>query len=909
MKRLLAFLLALGAVPPAAAQQGRISGQVVDRETGRPLVSVQLVVVGKPLVVQTDLDGRFRTPPLDAGLYSLRATLIGFRPALRDSITVEADRTTDVSFALSAVAIEIEGITVEAAAAPVAKTTDAGLLSAQQAAAAVRDGISAQGIARTPDANAGEAVRRMTGVTLFGGKFLVVRGLGERYSNALLNGAEMPNPVVEKKIPPLDLFPAGLIASVVANKTATPDIPGDFAGGSVDLVTKDFPESRLLQLSISQAINDRTTFQYVPVRPRSASDLVGIDDGGRQSPVIPFGNLTLVEQKPILQAFRDNVWNPAPRKVLPGLGMNATYGNQWQGAQNALGAIVSLTYNNNITYTPDRLSNLFYLTNQAAANVSWGGIANVSYRIGANHKLGWKNLYTRSAEETSINGQGSEGITFHRQYQMRYVERYLWQSQLTGEHHLGGGTVSWSGTLGRAFIDDPDNHSADYATLVEAGAGTSVSGKRLVRTLRDGTRSGQLDWSIPLSLRRASDGLLKVGAYYRRKHRDYDARDLIIFPDGQSAPATGLAGVIETLPPEQVFAPENLGTYFSFISSDNHNDPFFADDQVGAAYGMIDLPVLARLRVVTGLRAEQWDLLLKPGGNDPQGNWLKYGLDSVIAKTSLDLLWSANVTYAFTEKMNLRLAAFRTLARPDSREISPGQYTPIAGFGNCTEQGNPNLRRSLITNGDIRWELYPNPGEIFAVSAFYKHFELPIVEQRTTGGFNNSNVACTINNGQSAEVRGGELEVRKVVFGNLGVGVNLTAVTSSIKFDPSTGLLGRRFIGQSPFVANGYLAYEPQGGRLQASLLYNYFGDRITKFSNTQRANAPPYPNPNWIERGRHTVDAKLQLKLGGRLKWQLSVKNLTRSAVVIAEDAADRRIVEYYNPGMSLSTAFTRDF
>jgi len=735
-----------------------------------------------------------------------------------------------------------------------------------------------------------------------------VRGLGERYSNALLNGAEMPNPVVEKKIPPLDLFPAGLIASVVANKTATPDIPGDFAGGSVDLVTKDFPESRLLQLNVSLSANDQTTFKDIPVRTRSASDFFGIDNGGRRAPVIPFGNLTLPEQKPILQAFPDNVWNPAPRSVLPGAGLSATYGNQWQGKSNSMGAIFALTYDNNITYTPNRLTNLYYLTNQAASFVTLGGIANISYRLGSSNKFGVKNLYTRSADETSISGQGSEGITVHRQYQMRYVERYLWQSQLVGEHHVIGTTLAWTGTLGRAFIDDPDNHSADYTTLVEPGAATAVSGKRLVRTLADGTGSAQMDWSIPMSLRRSSDAMLKTGAYYRHKHRTYDARDVIILRS-DNASATGLDGVIENLPPEQVFAPENLGSYFAFISSDNHNDPFFADDNVGAAYGMLDIPVLPRLRLVGGVRGERWDLLLKPGGNDPEGNYKKYGCDSCITKHSLDWLWSANLTYAFSSKMNLRLAAFRTLARPDSREISPGQYTPIAGFGNCTEQGNPELQRSLITNGDIRWELYPGPGEIIALSGFYKHFDLPIVEQRTTGGFNNSNVACTINNGQSAEVAGGELDVRKSMLGGLGVGMNLTVVRSSITFDPATGLLGRRFIGQSPFVANGYLAWEPEKGALQLSLLYNYFGDRITKYSNTQRTNAPPYPNPNWVERGRHTVDAKMQLRVRRNLRWQLAVKNLTRSAVSIAEDSGDQRIVEWYNPGVTLKTTFTCDF
>jgi len=905
MKRSLLLLAACtAALCGGLMAQGRISGQVVDRETGRPLSGVTLIVVGQPVVVETDLDGRFRTPPIAVGMYSVHAALIGFRPAQRDSVIVEADRATDVSFTLSAVPLELAGITVEAAAAPVSKATDAGLLSAQQAAAAVRDGISAQGIARSPDANAGEAVRRMTGVTLFGGKFLVVRGLGERYSNALLNGAEMPNPVVEKKIPPLDLFPAGLIASVVANKTATPDIPGDFAGGSLDLVTKEFPESRVLQVNASFSANDRTTFQDVPVRARSTSDFFGIDDGRRQAPVVPFGNLTLAEQKPVLQGFRDNLWNPGPRYILPGLELNAAYGNQWQGAANSLGAIFSLSYKNNVAYTPQRLSEIFFYGNQAIASVTWGGIANISYRIGADHKFGFKNLYTRSADETTINGQGTDGSTFKRGYGMRYVERYLWQTQLTGEHHVSGTTMSWIGTYGRAHIDDPDNHMAQYLTAVEPGATPSVSGKRLVRVLGDVTASGQLDWSLPISLRRTGDGLFKLGTYYRRKNRDYDAHDVSILRS-DSASASGLDGVIETLPPEQVFAPENLGTYFSSVANPFHNDPFFAEDNVGAAYGMVDFPLLSRLRVVTGLRAEQWDLQLKPGGNDPEGDWKKLG--NVIAKSHLDPLWSTNVTYAFTEKMNLRLAAFRTLARPDSREISPGQYTPIAGLGACTERGDSTLDRSLITNGDVRWEVYPNPGEILAVSAFYKHFDAPIIELRTAGA--SSNTDCTIQNAQAAEVRGAEFEIRKVVFGHFGVGMNFTAVTSSIQFRAQQGLQGRRFIGQSPFVANGYIAFEPPGGAFQASVLYNYFGDRITNYSNTQHPGQPAYANPNRVERGRHTLDAKMQLKLARQLRWTLSLKNLTRSAVVIEEDSGERRITDYYNPGASLTVGLTRDF
>ncbi|HKE91520.1 MAG TPA: carboxypeptidase regulatory-like domain-containing protein [Gemmatimonadales bacterium] len=897
---------ALGAQAPTA--QGRVSGQVVEQATGRPMPEVQVEVIGTGITAKTDLDGRYRTVPLPAGRYSVRAIIIGFRSTQHDSVLVEDGRSTDVSFALQPLPIELAGVTVEAQRAPPSKATDAGLLAARRAAAGVSDGVSAQGIARSPDANAGEAVRRMTGVTLFDGKFLVVRGLGERYSNALLNGAEMPNPVVEKKIPPLDLFPAGLIASVVAAKTATPDKPGDFAGGSVDLVTKDFPESRLLQFTASQSYNDQATFRSVPLPPMVGTDFLGIDNGRRQPPSIPFGNLPASAQKPVLQGFQDNVWNPPPRRALPGTGFSATYGDQWQGTSNALGAVLSLTYNNSVSFTPDRLFNLYYVGREATASVAWGGLANVIVRLGHLHKLGWKNLYSRSADQTSVSGEGSEGTVLNLSYQMRYVERYLWQTQLTGEHHVFGTTLEWKGTLGRARIEDPDNHAANYATALEVGGGTQVGGKRLIRRLADLTRSGQVDWSVPVSLRFQGDALFKAGGYYRAKRRDYDARDVIINRDGLTAPASGMDGVIEHLPPEQVFAPENLGTYFSYISSANHNDPFFADDNVAAAYAMVDVPVLPMVRLVTGVRAEQWKLALRPGGNDPEGNWLKFGEDSVIRRHDLDYLWSGNLTIGVTENMKVRLAATRTLARPDSREISPGQYTPIAGLGNCTEQGNPDLQATRITNGDIRWELYPRQDELLAVSGFYKRFDQPIIELRTTGGFQNANAECTIGNGRSAEVRGGELEVRQLL-GPLGVGLNLTVVSSSIVFPENTGLLARRFIGQSPFVANAYLAYEPAASRIQFSLLYNYFGDRITKYSNNQTANAPPYPNPNWVERHRHTVDAKVRVAVTPRFRLALSGKNLSRAPIFIIEDSGSRRVVEHYNLGLSFSTSLTYDF
>jgi hypothetical protein len=906
MRRTRAVVM-LCAMPAATAlgqavPQGRVAGHVVDRATGRPLASAQVLVIGQA-AVQTDLDGHFRTPPIPVGVYSVRVALIGYKAEQVDSVRVEDGQTIEVGVALSALALELSAIVVEAAPTAPKPSSDVGLLAAQQAAPAVSDGLSAQTIARAPDANAGEAVKRVTGVTLFDNKYLVCRGLGERYSNALLNGAVMPNPVVEKKVAPLDLFPSGLIGSVVAQKTATPDIPGDFAGCSVNLVTKDFPDSRIFSFTVGARGAQNTTFNMVQLAPMTGTDWLGIGADGRAGPAIPYANIPISEEKPILQGFPDAAWNPAARHIGPGEDVAGTYGNQWPVGSGAFGAVAAFTYRHSLGFTPERLTNLYYWGQAGVEKVDWGGIANTGLKLGTRNKFALRNLYTRSADQNTISGQGTEGVDYKVGYQVSWVERYLWQTQLSGEHAIGGSTLDWNGTYGRASIDVPDNHYAEYKTTLEPGAKPTVVGTRQVSLLNDLTRSAQLDWSFPVSLRRQGDALVKFGGGYRAKHRDYDGRGMTISRDGQSAPTSGVDGVLDTLPPEQVFADENLGSYFSYVAYGTPNDPFIADDNVGAGYGMLDIPVLERVRLVGGLRAEQWHLRLKPGGENPQGDYLAKG--TVYARDHLDLLWSANMTIALSERMNVRLAGYRTLARPDTREIAPGQYTSLLGFGNCQQQGDTTLDRTLITNGDIRWELYPRPGEIFAVSGFYKYFDHPIVELRSVGSVNSVNSICTVKNQESAQVYGAEFDVRKLV-GKFALGTNLTFVHSSIQFFPDDGLEARRFIGQSPFVANAYIAFEPPQSAVNVSLLFNYFGERIKLYSNKTQPNAPPTANPNWVEQGRATLDAKFLLRLGQRLKFTATGTNLTSTAVSVVEDSGLMRTVEHYSPGTTVTASLT---
>jgi hypothetical protein len=926
---LLVLVLSAASARAQGTGEGRIAGRVIDKGTGRPVPSARILIANQPGNLETDLDGRFRTASLTVGVYSVRVAMIGFQPVQADSVRVTNGQTTVLSFALEPSTVQLEELEVTAAE-PVKAGNEAGLLAIQQAAPGVSDGISAQTIAKSPDSDAGEAVKRVTGITLFDGKFLVVRGLGERYSNALLNGAEMPNPVIEKKIAPLDLFPAGLLDAVIASKTATPDKPGDFAGGSVELKTKDFPDSRVLQANISQGYNDQVTFRTRAFAPQGGSDWLGMDHGRRSAPDVPFTDPGAYGTQQLLQSFNYRIWDPTPRRLGPDLGFGGTFGDQWQGGNSSFGLISSLTYNRKARYTGDRLYNQFYLGQEGTSTVDWGGVLNLSYRLGGSTKFALRNLYTRSADETTRSGGGAVSTIFTQFYQVRYVERFLWQSQLALEKHLGwlfNSTLEGKVTYGRAKIDDPDNHSASYAKdLDNPTSEVTLTGKRIIRSLADRTHSFQADWSVPWSLRRSDDALFKFGGYYRSKTRGYDARDL--FLERNPTSTTGVESVVGNLPPDEAFAQENLGTVFTFVGPGpgQHDDAYNARDRLAAAYGMVDVPVLSRVRVVAGVRLERWRLTLEPGGDDPEGSFLSAGKtivrpDTLVNDPKVDKLPSANITVALSDRINLRFAGYRTLARPDSREVSPGRNSPVGGLGSCDEFGNELLRRTLIGNYDARFEVYPRPGELFAVSGFYKRFTRPIIEIRQTGGGGGDGTPkCTVDNANDASVRGVEFEVRRALdflpgfLNGLSIGVNATVVGSTINFPPSLGLESRVFIGQSPFVLNTSVNWAREGFPVDVSLLFNHFADRLTKYSNKvppggTDPSVPPNPNPNWVEKGRNVLDTKARWNMSSRLKFSVAGKNLTGARVRIAEDSGDFNLIESYQPGVTVSANVSYDF
>lgn len=848
--------------------QGRVAGRVTDKATGRPLVSVRVRLVGRPGMVETDLDGRFRTPLVPAGRYGVAAALIGYRPSQIDSVTVADGQTVVVSFALESSPVQLEELTV-ASDKPVRVSSSAGLLAAQQNAMAVVDGVSAEAISKTPDSDAGQAVTRVTGLAVVENK-VVVRGLAERYSTSLLNGVEIASPEPDRKFVPLDVFASGLLESIVAAKTATPDRPGDFAGGIVDVQTKEFPDNFVLSFGVSQGYNDRSTFKRFARGPRSGKDLLGFDGVGRG-----FSGGTTASPERFAESLR-NVWTPGLSRARPNLGLNAAVGGRKDLGNDAFGYVLSIDYGNGRDNNPDRYDaegSSPILFNEAKERVELSGLLNLAYRSGAGSKFGLKNFYSRSSTEvfrSGIGGDTGEGPSLN--YQGQFLEQFIAQTQLTGDHYLGAflkSRLEWKGSIGQAGRDDLDNRQLRY---VDKGAGyalnNGIPSYRYNTTLTDKSYTGQADWSIPFSLRGPQDGLFKLGGSYRRKDRTFGAAGY------EMRVGSAIATDLLTRPPEELLAPENLGPGLISYQPAPILVPYDAREEVKAGYLMSDFEILPSVRIVGGARVEQWT------ANLTEAN------DSVaVTRNNRDILWSANLTYSMTPKINFRLAGYKTVARPDLRELSSGGYTSVVG--GTVNIGNPDLKRSSILNADARFEVYPGADELVAVSVFYKRFNDPIITTyRYAGG-----IVILPDNGKVARSYGAEFEIRKNLgflsgrLSNVLANANLTLLESEVRFRDVLDAANVRpaFQGQSPYLINAGLTYNTKG--LSLSALFNRFGDRIERYPGI--GSGSNSSNANVVEKARSTLDGKIKWAVRGGWSLSLTGKNLlnTRSEVSYDHD------------------------
>ena len=881
----------------------KITGTVVDNETEMPIAGVSISVADTQIRVKSDETGTFSLE-LPSGTYKIHASA----PFYSTYIITDFQVSTGEASVPLQIKLTPQVVKLDAIKLPVrlSQSSERGLLEKRMRSSRIEDSISTEEISRLPASSAGEAIKRVTGVSIVGGRYVFVRGLGERYSNTLLNNVEIPSPEPNRRVVPMDIFPASLLASLQTVKTFSPDQPGGFAGGSVQVFTKDFPEELTMSLSMSSGFNTQAIGEDGLTYPGGGLDFLGFDDGSRALPSIvrdqaadlpirergrftPLG-FSPTEIQEFGQSF-SNVWSPERRQVPVNQGYKFSLGNSNKIFGNQeFGYLGVLSYGNSHSYGTqvrnafrlglnERLSPVTsYNVERSGNEVDWGSVLNASLRFSPEHLLSIRTLFTHTAEDETRTWEGfnADRNTDMRSTRLRYVERQLFSGQLAGMHDFNFGepalevpeegpepadiSMEWRLTYSRASRDEPDTRENLYE---DRGDGTFTfrdvthSGSRFFFDLEDDEYNARVDWKIPLG----AEGLFKFGGLFRDRTRTFDVRRFRFLPSDQVDARVNLSA-----PPEILFQTENIAPrVFELRESTRSTDNYLAGHNIYSSYLMLDLPITTKWQAMTGVRLESSDQTVTTF--DPFSASRKE-IQANLA--TLDWLPGLNVTYRLTERMNLRLAASRTITRPDFRELAPFEFTDFVG--GRTILGNPDLERTEIDNFDFRWETFPQIGGILAVSAFYKRFQKPI-EQIVQP---QAEVRITYENAAGANNYGLELEARQ----NLGV---LTEALRKFSINTNAALISSRVVlpegigiqtsserplqGQCPYIVNVSVGFEDPDWGISSAIAYNIFGRRLSEVGN--------HGVPDVYEQPRGQLDVSFSRAVANYFKFSVSAKNL----------------------------------
>jgi hypothetical protein len=863
------------AQPAPAARTTRVDGVVVDQQNAIPLPGVPVEVVGTGVVVYTDVDGRY-VLDLPAGPHQLRVLLDGYQERIV-SVAAGDTRTLKVDVPMTMAGFT-ETVTVTAQAVDAVSASAEVQLLERKNAQVITDNLGGLEMKQNADSDAAAAMQRVTGLSVVD-DFVFVRGLGERYSNTTLSGAVLPTTEPDRKVVPLDLFPSGLIDSVQVAKTYVPDRSAEFAGGLVQIEPLRFPTGPALDGSWSLGVNSLTTGKGVLGYAGGGRDWLGFDDGTRSLPagfpsrkVIRGGIFTpdvgflRPELERIGESLDNSQWTPVGRTARPNQSGSLVFGNRF----GRLGVLASYSQSYKEQYAEEE-QNYFrtseagltpfseYEFQTATSRATTGAVGNVAYQFTPNNRLSFANFYTHSGkdEARTFSGFNSDIATDIRNSRLFWVEEGLLSTSATGEHFLrgfGNSSIDWRVSRAKAGRDEPDLREVLYERNggVFVLADESQSLFRMFNTLDDRTLDGGVNWSTFGTQWSKLPALHKFGFSYVERERDFSSRRFRYIPLTSS-------GLDLTARPEEVLNPATIGRNWEIKEETRVTDAYDAKQGVASFYGMTDLSLSPRMRLVAGARIEKFDQEVNTFDlfdfeGDP---------DLITGRIeNTDVFPAVNLVLAVTPTQNVRLGFSQTVNRPEFRELAPFEFTDVVG-GRAVV-GNPDLQRALIQNVDVRWEMFPGASEVFAASVFYKHFSDPIerIVEPT------AQLRTSFTNADSARNFGIELEARKRLSGAFLVGANYTRVDSRITLAPAAAQvqtsLERALAGQSTNLFNAL--FQVEGGGMVARVLYNFFGDRISDVGSLGL--------PDIIERGRGTLDVVLSARVRA-VSLRLSVDNI----------------------------------
>lgn len=863
----------------------RISGKVVDAETGQVLVGATVVVDGAKTAARTDVEGNFFLPLETGKKYTIRVTNVGYQakeisdinPAERENNTINISMVKDQG--------QMKAVVVTSVSAR--RESVASLYTAQKNSASISDGISSELIRKSPDRNTGEVLKRVSGASVQDNKFVVIRGLSERYNVSMLNNSILPSTEPDKKAFSFDIIPASLVENMVIYKSATPDLPGDFSGGAIKISTKDYPARKLSEFSFSTSFNSLTTFKdFYKGQPEGSLDFLGIFDN--KTRLIPqpyykrrgadFFNTDPGFKREVTKMFPNTFGYEAAGSSLPNFSFQYTGGNTALIKSNKLGYIYSIGYGagrrvvardrNDFDFsTADKQLLYNYNTSNYDVRNNISALLNLTYSYGQS-KISWKNLFNNDFTKTvalrnGVNQVNYPSVFYYRSLNSEAMNNGLFNSVVEGLHKVNKSwTIDWATSYGLTYRNQPDqriltlrtdyNNSSDYFLSVGYENSPEIrNAGRVYSFLFESVYGGNVNATKEFRLFNEVQKF-KTGTYnyYRNRNVEVDALGYGTVNAVNRPVTDGKATDFSS-----VLRPENIDRYNLSVASIPSNSTDYTGQIVSnAGYAMLDNKFSERARLTWGARVERYYQSLQARKK------------ADVVRDNFDVLPSMIFTYAASRKANIRIAGSQAINRPEFRELADYNVYDYENY--ISVKGNPNLVRSKNTNADLRYEYFPASGEIISASLFYKYFKNPIEQ------VNQNNDQFSFANAEHATSYGVEVELRKRLnfinsglFERLTVYANAAYIKGAVRFGGITS--DNPLQGQSPYLINGGISYTSANDDFSINALYNKVGPRL-------RFRAALGAALNIYERPRDVVDVQISKKFAHKkLEAKLTVSDI----------------------------------
>jgi outer membrane receptor protein involved in Fe transport len=891
MQKFFTILLLLFVSILAYSQKAAIKGTIIDKKTGETLPAVNVVLLGTTQGTISDFEGNYYLNNIEPGIYTVKFVFISYESKEIQNVELKAGEIKTFDVELGEAVLELDAVTVSAKKI---ERTETALVAMQRKSAVIISGISSQEMIKTGASSAAGALKKVTGVSVQNGKYVYVRGLSDRYSKTILNGADIPGLDPERNTVQMDLFPTAILDNMLVFKSFSPNLPADFTGGLINIKTKDFPEKYSLSFSVQVGYNPQANFINNFLTYSGGNyDFLGIDDGTRNLPDKAKGDIPARYEdnqklNDITKSF-NKIWFPQEKTS----GLNQKYslsiGNQKQLFGKTAGFFAAGSYSFDYKFFDDGFYGRYKLTDKNAEGLNseyesqqwsfgqnnslWALIGGVGVKLSDTDNIGLTVINNHSGQKNSnfshfIDYRDNNDLRQRRT--LEFTARNLFVTQIKGKHQLSGFNnikINWIGSVSLASQNEPDIRYLVNDIDIENGDTLYYVNKsmypyprRFYRDMKEQNYFGKIDFELPLTLFNDKAKVM-AGIADTYKNRDYYQTQMS-FAENKMNRYGNMA---------DYFADDNIdaitGIYVQASEKDDKKNSYNGTQNVFAAYAMADMHPANKLRAIFGLRVEYVDMQTK--------NMLSVN-SSTGTLNKLNFLPSLNITYSPNDFMNLRAGYSRTLARPSFREKS------IMAVENQVGDiiiGNDSLKQTEIDNIDFRWEKYFNHGEVISFGGFFKKFHNPIERSFNTEAINPE---ITWRNVDKAEMYGVEAEFTKKTdfiswLRNIKLSANITYVYSRVSIDDKE-LESKRYFDpdypatrimfeQSPWIVNAILSYKSDNTGLSVNLSYTYNAGKLVIVNPTGIPDIYSEPVNNLI--------FNITKKLSDKFAMRFQIKNI----------------------------------